>query len=334
MFMVKRELSYYKGRIALLAGVVALLSILTGFLSGLTGGLAQQNINGVLALSENNIVVQKDAKTLTDSTITEKEVKNLPQGEPLGISMGNATTENGKKEGVAIFARENAPKGKLALSRKSLENLGAKPGDSVMLMGQRFTLESASDGEKYYGHAPIATINIEAWRKMQQATMGTSPYATVLLTNNNDIYNENFIMESKVGALPLVGSFRSEIGSLALIIGMLLGISSVVMGCFIYTWNKQRERDFAIVKALGGGNGELFKGSLLQSSIILLLGLGAGSLVVGILGWLISTTLVPYVFSPYTLLIPGALLFLAGILGTLFSLNTIRKSDPAKALEA
>ncbi|RRD34942.1 ABC transporter permease, partial [Leucobacter sp. OH2974_COT-288] len=46
-------------------------------------------------------------------------------------------------------------------------------------------------------------------------------------------------------------SFKSEIGSLGMMIGMLVVIATLVIGVFFLVWSMQRQRDIAVLKALG-----------------------------------------------------------------------------------
>jgi hypothetical protein len=56
-------------------------------------------------------------------------------------------------------------------------------------------------------------------------------------------------------SLTALGSFRSEIGSLLLLmVAMLFGISALVVGAFFTVWSIQRQLDVAVLKALGASN--------------------------------------------------------------------------------
>lgn len=332
MFIAAKEIKYFKGRLSLMAGVVTLLTLLTTFIAGLTGGLAKQNIDGILSIKDRTIIVQKDVKTLTNSTITTQDVSKLPPGKPLGVSQGNIS-KNSEKEGATLFATEETSKGKVALSEKIADGLNVKAGDSVTIAGKTFKVSKAN-GDKWYGHAPIAAINIDDWRAMREQMGDKDVYATALTNNSSELYNGSFEKYTKYSVLPIVGSFRSEIGSLLLIIGMLLTISSAVMANFIHTWNYQRAKDYTIIKALGGSTQQLVKAVLSQSAIALGVGVATGAAITTALALALRGTEIPYELSAATLLLPSALMFVAGLVGAAITLRPIAKTDPTKALEA
>ena len=63
-----------------------------------------------------------------------------------------------------------------------------------------------------------------------------------------DSANET-VSESILGSLTALSAFRSEIGSLLLMVAMLFGISGLVIGAFFTVWTMQRKGDIAMLKA-------------------------------------------------------------------------------------
>ncbi len=128
-------------------------------------------------------------------------------------------------------------------------------------------------------------------------------------------------------------SFRSEAGSLLMIIGMLFAITALVIGAFFTVWTLQRKADIAILRAMGAPSRALRRDALGQALIVLALGVGVGLLLVIGLGLLASGAL-PFLFSPLTTVVPALLMVLLGMLGALFAVRSITHTDPLEALGA
>jgi putative ABC transport system permease protein len=112
---------------------------------------------------------------------------------------------------------------------------------------------------------------------------------------------------------------------------MLFGISGLVIGAFFTVWTMQRAGDIAVLKALGASTASLVRDALGQALIVLLLGIGIGVGLVAILGTLAGTAL-PFLLSPITTLLPGAIMVALGLAGAAFALRTVTSADPLTAL--
>ncbi|MFD5460963.1 ABC transporter permease, partial [Streptomyces olivaceus] len=96
MFVALRDLTFAKGRFALMGGVVVLITLLVGLLSGLTAGLARENVSAVTALPADRIAFAAPGAgqdpSYADSTVTEAqwtrwaEAPGGPRAEPQGTT--------------------------------------------------------------------------------------------------------------------------------------------------------------------------------------------------------------------------------------------------------
>ena len=132
-------------------------------------------------------------------------------------------------------------------------------------------------------------------------------------------------------SLTAIGAFRSEIGSLLLMVAMLFGISALVIGAFFTVWTMQRRGDIAILKALGASTRSLVRDALGQALVVLILGVGVGIGLVALLGVLAGTAL-PFVLSPLTTLLPAVIMIALGLAGAAFALRSVTTADPLTAL--
>lgn len=352
MFVALRDLRFAKGRFVLIGSVVALITVLVGFLSGLTGGLAIQNISGVLALPADRLVFSEPtdgsgSASFSDSAITEQmaaawaSADGVDSAQPLGISQTRAEAGD-IRTAIALFgvepgfdATSPTADGRLGLSTTAADELGVTTGDNVTIAGTDYTVETV-EGDWWYSHTPVVQMTIDDWQAYSAATGNPDAYATVLAVDGDPDWasvdkTAATQSESLIGSLTAIGAFRSEIGSLLLMVAMLFGISGLVIGAFFTVWTIQRTGDIAVLKALGASTPSLVKDALGQALIVLLLGIGVGLAVVTGLGALAGTAL-PFLLSPITTLLPGAIMIVLGLAGAAFALRSVTSADPLTAL--
>jgi len=346
VYVAWRDLRFARGRFALIGAVVALITLLVGFLSGLTGGLAAQNVSAVLALPADRLVLHASGDTaasFADSSIDDAAIQAWRQApgvervEPVGIVQTRAEGPDASA-GVAVMGRAApaAPGGddEMTLSSGAASALGAAVGDDVTVAGSVFRV-TAVGGDDWYSHTPTVTVDADAWSGLDRR-LGGDGEATVLAVQgapDNDAVATAIgtTVTTPLGSLTALPTFRSEIGSLALMIGLLFGISALVVGAFFTVWTMQRAGDIAVLKALGATTSALARDALGQALVVLIVGVAAGTGLTVVFGTLAGGTL-PFVLGPLTTLVPGLMLIALGTAGAAVSLRVVTSSDPLTAL--
>ncbi|WP_285035037.1 ABC transporter permease [Plantibacter sp. ME-Dv--P-095] len=361
MFVAWRDMRFATGRFVLIGAVVTLITLLVGFLSGLTAGLANQNISAITGLGASSIVLAGPADdgpaTFADSAIDEATadrwaaVPGVDHVLELGISQTRLTTDDARTA-VAVFGTADAAgaaagaertpdapaDGTARLSRTAAEALHVVRGDTVSAGGEALTVGAVVD-DQWYSHTPVVWTSLASWRSIQGASGAPADGATALAISGTPTADAVTAAEQATGtvskdvlsSLLAIGSFRSEIGSLLLMVGMLFGISALVIGAFFTVWTMQRAGDVAILKALGATTRRLALDALGQASVLLLLGVGLGIGLTAVLGSAAGTAL-PFVLSPLTTLLPGVIMIALGLVGAAFALRSILSADPLTAL--
>ncbi|WJS90167.1 FtsX-like permease family protein [Microbacterium testaceum] len=349
MYVAWRDLRFARGRFALIGAVVALVTLLVGFLSGLTGGLAVQNVSAVIALPADRLVlhpVEGASATFADSAIAADTVaawRAAPGVEtvtPVGI-LQTRVEGPGAATAVALFGLDAgtafaAPRrdDEVDLSAGAAKALDAVVGDDVSVAGSSYRV-AAIGGDDWYSHTPVVTLSTAAWTALDQRLGGTGQ-PTVLAVTGSPAWDSVAADTGTTASTPLasltaLSTFRSEIGSLALMIAMLFGVSALVVGAFFTVWSMQRSADIAVLKALGASTPALVRDALGQALVLLVGGVGVGIGLTALLGVLAGGAL-PFVLSPLTTLAPAAGLIALGLLGAAVSLRTVISSDPLTAL--
>ncbi len=352
MFVAFRDLRFARGRFLLIGSVVALITVLVGFLSGLTGGLAAQNISAILAIPGDRIVFSAPADgasgaSFADSAITPLQAETwsgaegVSSAEPLGISQTRAEADDARIA-VALFGVEPgfddaAPTetGTVSLSSPAAADLGVAVGDEITIAGAPYAVGSVS-GDDWYSHTPVIRMTLEDWQAYSAATGAPGSYATVLVVTGSPDWSAvdadaATLAQPTLSSLTALSAFRSEIGSLLLMVGMLFGISGLVIGAFFTVWTMQRTSDIAVLKALGASTRSLLRDALGQALVVLLVGIGTGLALVTALGALAGTAL-PFMLAPVTTLLPGAIMMALGLAGAAVALRSVTSADPLSAL--
>lgn len=353
MFVAWRDLRFARGRFVLIGSVVALITLLVGFLSGLTGGLASQNISAVLSLPADQLVFSvpaADASTgpnFADSTISREQLAawssatGVKDASPIGVSQTRAEAGD-TKAAIAIFGVNPgfdpyapAKNGQLGLSTAAASSLAVQIGDRVTIAGAKYTVASIG-GDWWFSHTPVVQMTLHDWQAYSAASGTPDAFATVIaVTGDHDwsVVNKTAktVSQSPLGSLSAIGAFRTEIGSLLLIVAMLFGISALVIGAFFTVWTMQRKGDIAILKALGASTRSLIWDALGQAFVVLIIGVGVGIGIVALLGMLAGASL-PFILSPLTTLLPAGIMIVLGLAGAAFALRSVTSANPLTAL--
>ncbi|GGF31808.1 ABC transporter substrate-binding protein [Microbacterium sorbitolivorans] len=359
MFVAWRELRFARGRFLLIGSVVALITVLVGFLSGLTAGLASQNISSVLQIPGDRIVLQQpasgtpsfatsaiddatvkawsDADGVTSVTpigITQSRVSMSGADDPVGVALYGIPTDVPDADGNALVALAPAHDDEVGLSKGAASDLDASVGDTITLAGDDYTVASIG-GDLWYSHTPVITMTPDAWSAASARTGGSGEATALSVSSDADWQaigdQTGTKAETTLSSLTALEAFRSEIGSLGLMIAMLFGISALVVGAFFTVWTMQRSGDIAVLKALGATTGSLVRDSLGQALIVLVAGIGLGNAVVAGVGMLVGSAL-PFIVSPLTTIAPAAIMALLGLAGAAFALRSVTNADPLTAL--
>lgn len=237
--------------------------------------------------------------------------------------------------------------GQVALSPQAAEDLGVGDDDQVSVLGIDLAVD-VLDEDRWYAHTSVAYVTMSDWQEMQ-TRLGRDDVAATALTldvsasaaDAGDASVDEQIdaladessttVSSSLSSLLAIASFRSEIGSLLMMVGMLFGISALVVGAFFTVWTMQRTGDVAVLKALGASTPSLMRDALGQSLAVLVAGVGGGILLTAALGLAVSGV-VPFIVAWYTTLLPAVLLIALGLVGAAFALRSVTQADPLTAL--
>ncbi|HCI1067052.1 TPA: ABC transporter permease [Enterococcus faecium] len=355
MFLALNEIMHSKLRYALVAGVMFLIAYLVFFLTGLAYGLAQDNRTAVDKWEADSIVLSKDANSnLGMSMITKKIAEEVEGGKVayLAQTPGVVTSKDSTEEGkinVSFFGIDknqfimpNLVEGKAfdnddeAVGDISLkEEYGLAIGDTVKLSGsdKTFKLTGFTDHAKF-NVSPVLYTTINAYQEIRFEKEDTSENARInAIVVRGKISNlpedlEQIKISKFINELP---GYNAQVLTFGFMIGFLIVIAAIVIGIFIYVLTMQKINIFGVMKAQGITGGFIARSVVAQTFILSFVGILLGLL--GKVGTsLVLPDAVPFQSNWLFFGVISLLMLVVAVLGALFSVRTIVKIDPLKAI--
>ena len=355
MFLALNEIMHSKLRYALVAGVMFLIAYLVFFLTGLAYGLAQDNRTAVDKWEADSIVLSKDANSnLGMSMITKKKAEEVEGGKVayLAQTPGVVTSKDSTEEGkinVSFFGIDknqfimpNLVEGKAfdnddeAVGDISLkEEYGLAVGDTVKLSGsdKTFKLTGFTDHAKF-NVSPVLYTTINAYQEIRFEKEDTSENARInAIVVRGKISNlpedlEQIKISKFINELP---GYNAQVLTFGFMIGFLIVIAAIVIGIFIYVLTMQKINIFGVMKAQGITGGFIARSVVAQTFILSFVGILLGLL--GTVGTsLVLPDAVPFQSNWLFFGVISLLMLVVAVLGALFSVRTIVKIDPLKAI--
>lgn len=355
MFLALNEIMHSKLRYALVAGVMFLIAYLVFFLTGLAYGLAQDNRTAVDKWEADSIVLSKDANSnLGMSMITKKIAEEVEGGKVayLAQTPGVVTSKDSTEEGkinVSFFGIDknqfimpNLVEGKAfdnddeAVGDISLkEEYGLAVGDTVKLSGsdKTFKLTGFTDHAKF-NVSPVLYTTINAYQEIRFEKEDTSENARInAIVVRGKISNlpedlEQIKISKFINELP---GYNAQVLTFGFMIGFLIVIAAIVIGIFIYVLTMQKINIFGVMKAQGVTGGFIARSVVAQTFILSFVGILLGLL--GTVGTsLVLPDAVPFQSNWLFFGVISLLMLVVAVLGALFSVRTIVKIDPLKAI--
>jgi len=364
MFVALRDLRHARGRFSLMLVVIALITFLVTFLAALTAGLSRESTSAITDLSADHLAFAMsdpaDTPEFTASSVTAEQrrawaaVPGVVSADPLGVAMTRAestsTTASVTALGVAPASAlvpggsENLAEGTVVLSAGAAEALSVRTGDTVTIAGDDFRVGTVRAKELSFAHTPVVWTTLDDWQAIgaQGAEKAGDPVATVIaLTFDSPDTGAITTTDAAAGtttvttaqARSAIGSFSAENGSLTTMQVFLMAISALVVGAFFTVWTIGRAGDVAVLKALGASTAYLLRDAIGQAVVVLVLGVGAGTVLAIASAALLSGT-VPVVVSSATTALPAVALVVMGLVGAALAIIRITRVDPHAALAA
>jgi putative ABC transport system permease protein len=369
VFLALRELSFARGRFALMGGVVALMALLIVLLSGLSVGLVNDGVSGLQRMPVTAFAFQQDVakdsafsrSVVEDDAVgTWAEQPGVTDAAPFGNTLVNARSDRGVEIDLALFGilpgsfldpapadgRRIAGDGEVVISKTAAEE-GIEIGDTLKLepAGTPLRVVGVLADQHTYGHVDVAYLPLRSW---QEIAAGLRPGDQVpehvysqftavalrgeqvdLAAGDRAAGTSAMTLDESFGASP---GYTAETSTLLLVQMFLYVISALVVGAFFTVLTIQRTHEIAVVRALGAGIGYLLRDSLLQSFVLLVVSAGAGLALGVAAGAALSSTPMPFALEAGPIVAATVLLVSLGLAGAAVAVLRIARVDPLIAL--
>ncbi|MDU0215100.1 ABC transporter permease [Staphylococcus aureus] len=348
MFLAWNEIRRNKLKFGLIIGVLTMISYLLFLLSGLANGLINMNKEGIDKWQADAIVLNKDAnQTVQQSVFNKKDIENKYKKQATLKQTGEIVSNGHQKDNVLVFGVEKssflvpslieghkATKDNEVLADETLKNKGFKIGDTLSLSqsDEKLHIVGFTESAKYNA-SPVIFTNDATIAKINPRLTGDKINAVVVRDTNwkDKKLNQELEAVSINDFIENLPGYKPQNLTLNFMISFLFVISATVIGIFLYVMTLQKTSLFGILKAQGFTNGDLANVVISQTLILALFGTAFGLLLTGVTGAFLPDA-VPVKFDVLTLLVFAIVLMIVSVLGSLFSILTIRKIDPLKAI--
>lgn len=348
MFLAWNEIRRKKLKFGLIIGVLTMISYLLFLLSGLANGLINMNKEGIDKWQADAIVLNKDAnQTVQQSVFNKKDIENKYKKQATLKQTGEIVSNGHQKDNVLVFGVEKssflvpslieghkATKDNEVLADETLKNKRFKIGDTLSLSqsDEKLHIVGFTESAKYNA-SPVIFTNDATIAKINPRLTGDKINAVVVRDTNwkDKKLNQELEAVSINDFIENLPGYKPQNLTLNFMISFLFVISATVIGIFLYVMTLQKTSLFGILKAQGFTNGYLANVVISQTLILALFGTAFGLLLTGVTGAFLPDA-VPVKFDVLTLLVFAIVLMIVSVLGSLFSILTIRKIDPLKAI--
>ncbi|HCZ8342822.1 TPA: ABC transporter permease [Staphylococcus aureus] len=348
MFLAWNEIRRNKLKFGLIIGVLTMISYLLFLLSGLANGLINMNKEGIDKWQADAIVLNKGAnQTVQQSVFNKKDIENKYKKQATLKQTGEIVSNGHQKDNVLVFGVEKssflvpslieghkATKDNEVLADETLKNKGFKIGDTLSLSqsDEKLHIVGFTESAKYNA-SPVIFTNDATIAKINPRLTGDKINAVVVRDTNwkDKKLNQELEAVSINDFIENLPGYKPQNLTLNFMISFLFVISATVIGIFLYVMTLQKTSLFGILKAQGFTNGYLANVVISQTLILALFGTTFGLLLTGVTGAFLPDA-VPVKFDVLTLLVFAIVLMIVSVLGSLFSILTIRKIDPLKAI--
>ncbi|OFR27439.1 peptide ABC transporter permease [Staphylococcus epidermidis] len=306
------------------------------------------NTEGIEKWNADAIILKKDAnQTVEQSLFNISKVQNTYEQSTTLKQQGVIISNHHHEENALLFGVTHKSflippiiKGHQVESSnevvidQSLADKGFKIGDILSLSQSDEKLKVVGIVESAkYNASPVLFSNNKTIEKLNPKLSKDKTNAIVVKDSNwkNHKLNKDLESISISQFIKNLPGYKAQNLTLNFMIVFLFIISATVIGVFLYVITLQKTHLFGVLKAQGFTNGYLAKMVFAQTFILSLIGTIIGFLLTLLTGTFLPSV-VPIHFNLLTMLIYGIVLIIISLLGSLFSVLSIIKINPLKAI--
>lgn len=349
MFLAWNEMKHSKLRYGLVVGVIFLIAYLVFFLTGLANGLAQTNRSAVDSWKSDYVILNEQANKNLRMSRFSVDLKNDVNADKMAeLTQASTTIKDKEKNKINVnlfaikqdeFLRPKLSEGKLFSKTGEVVADSSLKKSYQLKIGDKITLGDSTKKLTITGFTDNASFNVQPVLYMTKETL-----ASVLADNAQVNTISALVIRGKVNQVPKelesmttstfienLPGYKAQNLTFSFMIGFLIVIAAIVIGIFIYILTLQKKTIFGVLKAQGISNGYLSRMVFAQTFILAILAVSLG-LALTLLSAVFLPTSVPFQVNPLFFAGISVLMVLIAVFGALFSVVSIVKVDPLKAI--
>lgn len=356
LFFAIKELKFTKAKFALIISVIVLVSYLVYFLTSLAYGLASSYTNAVLRWEADEIIMTHVANdNVMMSYMNQEDFEQIiVMGEKakLGLFPGviydpNADQNLDSRIDVYFFGIENSflkPSefrnlelaNNEVIADEALKKVGYDVGDFIGVTNSDGSVNLYKivgfSSKTTYQTAPVIYMNLSTWQKYRYSTDDAPDiYSGIVVKGKTTKAPETikvYEIDTYISTLP---GYTAQVLTFSTMIVFLIIIVAFVLGIFIYVLTLQKTSMFGVMKAQGISNGYIAGSVIIQTFILVLIGILIG-LFLTIMTGIFLGDVIPFAVNLLFYLIITLAFFLFALFGAMFSVRAVLKIDPLRAI--
>lgn len=353
MFLGINEIAYSKLRYSLVVGTLFLIAYVVFFLTGLAFGLAQQNRTAVDKWKADTILLNEDSEGMLNmSQINQDLIDDISADETGTLLQSNGILKSQSTANESFtasyfgihsdeFIMPEVTEGssfeeefEVVVDDTLKEEYGIEMGDVLVTSSddQDLTVVGFTENAQF-SVSPVIYMSTETFEEISPSGMNGDSLAANAVVVRGSLSDypddlEEFSIAEFVNELP---GYNAQVLTFSFMIGSLIIIAAIVIGIFIYILTMQKEEIFGVLKAQGISSNYISRSVIFQSFLLSFIGVSIG-LIASLLTAIVLPSAVPYENSLIFLSNISLLMLIVATLAGLFSVRTIVKIDPLKAI--
>ncbi|MDO4679909.1 MAG: ABC transporter permease [Aerococcus sp.] len=351
MFLAINEIRHSKLRYVLVTGVMFLIAYLVFFLTGLAYGLAEDGRLAVDQWQADQIVMTEDADNSLDMSIfTKGDANKIKADDKALLATGfEAISKENSSDKIKVnffgidpnqFLMPKVTEGRSFTSENEVvadeslvKQYGIGLNDTIKVGDHTLKIVGLTKDERFRV-SPVLFTSLKTYEDLRynQATDGDhARINAVVVRGDIDSVPEDFKASNIKDFINDLPGYSAQVMTFGLMIGFLIVIAAIVIGIFVYVLTMQKSEIFGVMKAQGISSGFIARSVIAQTFL-----LSATGVILGLLLTLGTSAILP-VAVPFTVngLFFGGIsvaMIVIAVIGALFSVRTIVKIDPLKAI--
>jgi len=338
LLVTLRDLQHRATRVAIVTGLVTLVLTLLFLMTGLVNQLNTEPHRAVDVVGSSHWVVADGVSGpfTSVSVLPATLADEVPGATPVVISRGTLVPADGADTEIIVFGVDQTGGPAPALVDGTApggpdevvvdESAGVAVGDVVTVGTSDYTVAGLTRDATVLAGLPFVFLDLEAAQELSFST--TDVVSALLVDGDPGAVEGATVRTAEQVAEDALGPLESAVSSIDLIRGLLWVVAAIVVGAVVYLSALERQRDFAVMKAVGASGRSLAAGMALQAVVVALL----SALLAGALATVVEPVFPLRVVVPDGAYVQVPLVAVViGLVAASFGARRANRTDPAAA---